>query len=64
MALDFPASPVSGDIYRFESRAWRYNGRAWESINAPIVYMITNIDGGAPDENFGGINGYDGGGVD
>lgn len=64
MALDFPSNPVTDDIYRYGSRAWRYNGRAWESINAPIVYMITNIDGGGVSETFGGITTLDGGGVD
>ena len=64
MTLTFPPSPSTGDIYKFQSRSWRYNGRAWESINAPAIYLVSNIDGGRVDENFGGINGYDGGGVE
>ena len=64
MALDFPNSPTIGDVYTFESRAWRYNGRAWEAIKVNAITLITNIDGGRVDEDFGAAQAFDGGGVD
>jgi hypothetical protein len=36
MALDFPASPTSGQIYN----SWRWNGTAWASNPASTKYII------------------------
>lgn len=30
MAIDFPASPVTNDLYTVGSRTWRWNGSAWD----------------------------------
>ena len=32
MAIDFPTSPTTGDLYTLGSRRWRYNGTAWASF--------------------------------
>lgn len=30
MAIDFPASPATNDLYTVGSRTWRWNGFAWD----------------------------------
>lgn len=44
MSIDFPSNPLIGDIYTLGSKAWRYNGQGWESINAgTVVYNIGDL---------------------
>ena len=59
--IDFPASPSPGQIYTFGSRGWRWNERGWESVNAPFVIVVRNIDGGTPGAEYDGIDTIDGG---
>ena len=40
--LNFPDSPSVGEIYSFGSRAWQWNGRAWEAYQS----VLTDPGGG------------------
>lgn len=33
MAIDFPNSPTTNDIYTVGNRTWRYDGEKWVIIN-------------------------------
>ena len=35
MAVDFPGSPTSGQIFSVGGASWRYNGYAWARIPDP-----------------------------
>lgn len=37
MALDFPAAPTLNDTYTAGGRTWRFNGTAWDGVNAQVV---------------------------
>lgn len=32
-ALNFPLSPIVGQIYTANGKTWRWNGTAWQSYN-------------------------------
>jgi len=34
MALNFPASPTSNQIYTVGDQSWKWNGAAWEALSA------------------------------
>jgi len=42
MAIDFPASPVSGDTYSFGGRTWRFNGTGWERLGTAATASDTD----------------------
>jgi|688.fasta_scaffold135457_3 hypothetical protein len=48
MPLDFPSSPLVGDLYTYNNRTWQYNGSAWALLatssinNTPIGNVQAN----------------------
>lgn len=41
MALDFPASPTTGQIYTSGAASWKYNGTAWVGVSADKVSTVS-----------------------
>lgn len=37
MALNFPDTPTTGDLYTNAGRTWRWNGTAWDAVRADDV---------------------------
>ncbi len=35
MAIDFPNTPTSGDVYTVGDRSWKYDGVAWKATTSP-----------------------------
>lgn len=34
MPVNFPDSPALNEVYAYESRSWKWNGKAWVAISA------------------------------
>jgi len=47
--VNFPADPITNEVYTFGGRSWQWNGRAWQSVST-----FTGYTGSA------GTNGYTG----
>lgn len=48
MALAFPTSPAVGQTHTDGSRAWRWTGARWQSVQAlPLAHASTHATGGA-----------------
>jgi hypothetical protein len=64
MAIDFPNSPTNGQSHTVGSTTWIYNSAkpSWDLVTSQIGFTPT-IDGGAPNENYGGIAALNAGGV-
>jgi hypothetical protein len=46
MALDFPNSPTSGDVFTSGNRSWTYNGTYWSlAANPPLVVAPLSVTG-------------------
>lgn len=42
MAIDFPSSPTTNQVYTYSGRSWIWNGAAWASVQAnTIIYPST-----------------------
>lgn len=37
MAIDFPSSPATGDVYNYGGRSWKWNGSAWITQNVAVT---------------------------
>ena len=56
MSINFPLSPTLEQIYTFAGRSWKWDGRAWRTVN--FVEGYTGYTGSA------GAGGATGGGSD
>ena len=48
MAIDFPTSPTTGQIYSYGGAVWIYNGVGWSKMpNDPAntIYLANNFGG-------------------
>ena len=65
-AIDFPNSPVIGDTHTVNGRVWIWTGASWDVVSRVVSTEVPfgNLDGGAPNSNYTGINPIDGGSVD
>ncbi len=36
--VNFPADPLTNDVYTFGGRSWQWNGRAWQSVSTFTGY--------------------------
>jgi hypothetical protein len=45
MAIDFPTSPATNDIYTYNGRTWKFNGSAWDftSVNYTTTFSNANF---------------------
>ena len=44
MAIDFPDSPASGDIYTVGGKQWQWDGEKWKAYGATLAPSILKID--------------------
>lgn len=62
MAISFPASPTTGDVYTYGGRQWQWNGYAWQvypsSFASGLTVGASTISGGAAGQIV-----YDSGGI-
>lgn len=56
MAINFPTSPATNDLYTFGDRVWRYNGTAWELNSYTAAQGPTGPMGTAPNWVTKGTN--------
>ena len=68
MAIDFPNSPASADIFTSAGKSWAYNGYAWTLIGVStqlsVALSTTALDGGAADTiQFNVMGAVNGGGA-
>ena len=48
MAIDFPTSPTTGQLYSYGGAVWIYNGIGWSKMpNDPAntIYLANNFGG-------------------
>ena len=46
MALNFPDSPVTGDVFTSGARNWTFNGSSWSlAANPPVVVVPLSVTG-------------------
>ena len=51
MAIDFPNSPATNDIFAAAGKTWRYNSVGWTLVgivSSDSVVSTTVLDGGTP----------------
>ena len=60
MAINFPNSPTTGDLYTYENKTWKWNGYAWQLEALSTDYLLQTLDGGSPSSNYGGTTAIDG----
>lgn len=61
MALDFPSSPTTNQVYSSGGSSWKYNGAAWTALSSNMVsivsktanYTVTSGDSGSHFDNLG-----------
>lgn len=71
MAIDFPNSPTTDQIFNSGGKSWRWDGSAWLQITSQVevtTYIsepsTTIVDGGTPSTiQFFDLGAIDGGGV-
>lgn len=68
MAIDFPNSPTTNQIFNSGGKSWRWDGSSWllitSSIEVNIEPSTTAIDGGTPSTiQFYDLGAVDAGGV-
>ena len=68
MAIDFPNSPASADIFTSAGKSWTYNGYAWTLIGVStqlsVALSTTALDGGAANTiQFNVMGAVNGGGA-
>ena len=58
MAIDFPSSPATNDLYTYNGRTWKWNGSVWLAFNPVFAGAIGFVldGGGAPLTT--GVKGY------
>jgi len=63
--IDFPDSPVEGDTHTVNGRVWTWTGSTWDVVSRVVNTEVPfgNLDGGAPDSTYTGVNPIDGGSV-
>lgn len=44
MAIDFPSSPIAGQIYTYSGKSWQWNGYAWD-IYSSVSNAVTLLNG-------------------
>jgi len=68
MAIDFPNSPTTNQVFNSGGKSWRWDGSSWLLITSAIEVNVepstTAIDGGTPSTiQFYALGAVDGGGV-
>ena len=58
MALDFPASPTTGQTYASGNQVWVYNGAAWASSYQNSGYVRQSFTASSGQTSFTVANGY------
>ena len=53
--VNFPADPITNEVYTFGGRSWQWNGRAWQSVSS-----FTGYTGSAGTNGTDGATGYTG----
>jgi hypothetical protein len=52
MAIDFPSSPASGDVYNFSGRTWVWDVTGWQrQINAGQQVAVFTVVNGLVENN-------------
>jgi len=64
-AINFPDSPVTDDTFTVDGKTWIWTGTVWDVVSEIVSTEVPfgNLDGGAPDSNYTGVNPIDGGNV-
>jgi len=68
MAIDFPNSPTTNQVFNSGGKSWRWDGSSWLLITSAIEVNVepstTAIDGGTPSTiQFYDLGAVDSGGV-
>ena len=63
--INFPDSPVVNDTFTVDGKTWIWTGTVWDVVSRVVNTEVPfgNLDGGAPDSNYTGVNPIDGGSV-
>ena len=63
--INFPDSPVVNDTFTVDGKTWIWTGAVWDVVSEIVSTSVPfgNLDGGAPDSNYTGVNPIDGGSV-
>ena len=43
MAIDFPNSPISGDVFSEGGKSWEYNGTSWDIVASSVSIAAGSI---------------------
>ena len=52
MALSFPSTPATGDVFTSGTRSWRWTGARWQSVPQPVNWQSAAYSGDGTTSTF------------